>query len=282
MMKNTRPCRVLVASPVHQHRTILEYFLEGLENLSTRHLELSFLFIDDNTEEDSKEVLMAFSRKWPKTLVLPSHSKTDYYVDETTHYWNEELVWKVARLKDEIIEYTLRKGYDALFLIDSDVVVHPLTLEQLQKAGKPIIANIFWTSWVPNSPELPQVWLQDKYSLFRQDGNEKLDNDEIGRRVTEFLTQLRKPGVYEVGGLGACTWIDRVALEKGVRFARIPNITLWGEDRHFCVRAMALGLPLHVDTHYPAYHIYRLSMVEGVRDYMNRVKGETEDFLMDR
>ena len=31
---------------------------------------------------------------------------------------------------------------------------------------------------------------------------------------------------------------------------------MFGEDRHFCIRAAALGLSLYVDTHYPAYHIY--------------------------
>ena len=72
-----------------------------------------------------------------------------------------------------------------------------------------------------------------------------------------------------MGGLGACTLIARAALLKGVRFKQIENLRiLKGEDRFFCVRAAALGLELFVDTHYPAYHIYRESDLEGVPEYI--------------
>jgi SRSO17 transposase len=61
--------------------------------------------------------------------------------------------------------------------------------------------------------------------------------------------------------------ISRTALEAGVNFSRISNLSFWGEDRHFCIRAAALGLQLFVDTHYPAYHIYRDSDLEGVKSF---------------
>ena len=37
----------------------------------------------------------------------------------------------------------------------------------------------------------------------------------------------------------------------------MANLALLGEDRHFCVRAGALGYTLYFDTVYPVYHIYR-------------------------
>src|SRR5690606_16148011 len=52
-----------------------------------------------------------------------------------------------------------------------------------------------------------------------------------------------------------------------VSFSEIKNLSFWGEDRHFCIRAAALGLSLYVDTNYPAYHIYRESDLEGVWKY---------------
>ena len=61
--------------------------------------------------------------------------------------------------------------------------------------------------------------------------------------------------------------IRNAALEKGVRFQEILNLELTGEDRHFCVRAAVLGIGLYVDTHLPAYHIYRLSALDGVAAY---------------
>jgi hypothetical protein len=80
---------------------------------------------------------------------------------------------------------------------------------------------------------------------------------------------LKKPGVYEVGGLGACTLIELEPLAKGVNFDPIKNLTIPGEDRFFCIRAAILGYDLFVDTHYPAYHIYREKDLEGVSDYVN-------------
>ncbi|TGY42857.1 glycosyltransferase [Clostridium sartagoforme] len=78
---------------------------------------------------------------------------------------------------------------------------------------------------------------------------------------------LKKPGTYKVGGLGACTLIDKSSLNKGVNFSRLYNISYIGEDRHFCIRAAALGIQLYVDTYYPAYHIYREEDLEGVDEY---------------
>lgn len=75
-----------------------------------------------------------------------------------------------------------------------------------------------------------------------------------------------------MGGLGACTLIRRSVLEAGVNFDRIPNVSFWGEDRHFCIRAQAYGFQLFVDTHYPAYHIYRLSDLPGAAAYNRRIK----------
>ncbi|WP_243137681.1 glycosyltransferase family 2 protein, partial [Desulfofundulus thermobenzoicus] len=67
--------------------------------------------------------------------------------------------------------------------------------------------------------------------------------------------------------LGACTLISRRAMLMGVSFSEIYNLGFIGEDRHFCIRAAALGLELYADTHYPPYHIYRESDLAGLAAY---------------
>jgi hypothetical protein len=64
--------------------------------------------------------------------------------------------------------------------------------------------------------------------------------------------------------------ISRKALVAGVSFAEIKNLSFWGEDRHFCIRAAALGFSLYVDTHFPAYHIYRESELSGIASYKTK------------
>jgi hypothetical protein len=104
---------------------------------------------------------------------------------------------------------------------------------------------------------LPQVWLVDQYGMFHENHERPATKPEAIAKTADFVRQLRAPGVYRVGGLGACTLVARSALESGLRFEEIDNIGLWGEDRHFCIRARVLGIELWADTRYPPLHLYR-------------------------
>lgn len=262
--------RVLVGSPIYQKPAILKQFLKSLYQLQQTNILISFIFIDDNQDEQSKQLLQALSSSNSNVNVYPSNHSDIYLSDDRTHYWNEQLVWKVASMKDHIIQYALDQDYDYLFLIDSDILLHPETIEHLISSGKDIISEIFWTKWQPEAHEQPQVWLWDEYIQWEQKRGEKLTDEEKGLRYQEFLQKMRTPGIYEVGGLGACTLISKKAMQKGVNFKAISNLSFWGEDRHFCVRAAALGIPLYVDTHFPAYHIYRAADLDGADAFLNK------------
>jgi glycosyltransferase involved in cell wall biosynthesis len=263
--------KILVGSPIRQKPAILKEFLDSFRRLDKKDISLHYLFIDDNDVEESRVLLEAFQHEvGPNCRILRADVASPVYVcNEVTHYWNDDLVWKVAGFKDKIIEVARDEEFDYLFFIDSDIVLHPMTLHQLVSANKEIISNIFWTTWVPGGPNLPQVWLTDVYNLYElKSSQEKITQEEALRRQNEFIGKLKKPGVYEVGGLGACTLISRQALQKGISFRKIKNLTFWGEDRHFCVRAAALGIPLFVETTYPAYHIYREGNLAGVPGFV--------------
>ncbi|SDW20034.1 hypothetical protein [Paenibacillus sp. CF384] len=266
--------RVLIASPVNQVRTILEPFLASLMGLAKSELIVSYLFIDDNQDPASSHLLQQFQQTAGNTellrysnLTFPDARVHFYHKDENTHYWKEDLIWKVAEMKDYMIQKAIEQQFDYIFLIDSDLVLNPGTLEQLVLAQRDVISNVFWTKWDRSGMELPQVWLSDEYILYDKKREEHLLPTEITARTQQFIDQLWVPGVYEVGGLGACTLISRHALSAGLRFAKIPNLNFWGEDRHFCIRAAAMGFPLYVDTHYPAYHIYREANLSGLEAF---------------
>jgi hypothetical protein len=266
--ENPKKIRILLGSPVRQKPEILKEFLDSLDHLEQKTYTLDYYFVEGNTIPESEKLLFDFAeKKGPrchlihedKEKILPAN-----VCNEVTHYWQEDIIWKIAAFKDEIIEFARDNDYDYLFLIDSDLLIHPRVVDQLIKANKEIVSNIFWTNWVPNTQLLPSVWISDLYTLYNAEIGEKLTQEEALERQFAFLSQLKEPGIYEVGGLSACTLIHKTALHKPISFKRIKNCMLWGEDRHFCLRAAALGISLFVDTHYPAYHIYRDSDLAGV------------------
>jgi glycosyltransferase involved in cell wall biosynthesis len=271
-MNETRS-RVLLGSPIHQKPAILEQFLNSLSRLNLTNIELHFYLIDDNQDEASRQLLLQFAQSG-RTVFLQSSGFHDAYIrDDTTHFWNSNLVWKVAGFKNLMIRRAEAFGYDYLFLIDSDLILHPDTLLHLISTGKEIISEVFWTQWQPGTLLQPQVWVHDEYNQWEALSGEQLSPEEINRRFHAFLNKLQQPGIYEVGGLGACTLISSQAIASGVSYDRVRNISYWGEDRHFCIRAAALGIPLFVDTHYPALHLYRDSDLLKVPEFIRQTSG---------
>ncbi|OXS58011.1 hypothetical protein B1A99_15385 [Cohnella sp. CIP 111063] len=255
--------KITIASPVRRDPDILAAFLNSLCELEAGGHELSFRFVDDNDDRESSDRLRAFQALQARKGISAKIEQADreagvpFVCDENAHAWNERLVWRVAAHKDGFIREAIAEGADALFLLDSDVVVHPDTLLRLLDADRQIVSEIFWTQWQPGSRPLPQVWLMDEYEMAEREPGERLTDAEMKRRIDEFLAMLTVPGRYRVGGLGACMLIRGEALRAGVRFGKIRNLSFWWEDRHFCIRAECLGFGLFVDTTLPALHLYR-------------------------
>ncbi len=237
--------KLLIGSCVDQNPRILNQFLGSLSSQNTESYSPTYLFITDKDDGETDELLSRFiHRQNNGSLIVNGNSISS----EKSRYV------QLGKYKDYIIAYALQHGFDALFLIDTQIILQPQTIEYLFATNKEIVSEIFWTRWGPDSPIVPQVWLTDQYTQYEKGIEETLTSDEVERRQRAFFDRLQQPGTYEVGGLGACTLIQRSALEKGVRFERIPNISYLGEDRHFCIRSAVLGVPLYVDTHYPAFY----------------------------
>jgi len=248
---------ILIGSPIKQKSAILSLFLDSLRQLSSSALQVDFYFVDDNHDLASSELLWQFKNEYPNTIIVPANSVDEYRCDDYTHYWTKSLVWKVAAYKNAIIQHSKLNNYDYLFLIDSDILLQPNTINHLVEQKKDIISEIFWTKFKPDSISTPQVWLYDEFTQYEYSEKNVTNGEDRLKGVIEFYKQLVIPGIYRVGGLGACTLISQKAIQSGISFSQIYNLTFAGEDRHFCIRAVALGFELFVDTHYPAFHIYR-------------------------
>ncbi|MGL5084952.1 MAG: glycosyltransferase, partial [Clostridium sp.] len=240
---------------------------------------LSYCFIDDNDNVDSEILLHEFAKTNNVNFLSNNSQACEYHCDETSHRWSEDLINKVIDFKNRMIDYFLSTDNEYIFFIDSDLVLNKDTLTRLVSLNKDIVSNIFWTQWTPDSAPMPQVWLQDNYNFYIQDRCRNLTPEEVNTKSIEFLEMIKKPGTYEVGGLGACTLINRDPLEAGVNFSFISNVSFFGEDRSFCVRAAVLGYTLYVDTYYPAYHIYRESDLTGVNKYIDDSKNRNFEII---
>ncbi len=265
--------KLLVGSPVRQKHTVLSEFLKGLDEADKDNFDVTYFFVDDNTDQESKDLLAAFSQTHDTVIakgedLVKTEGFDSYVCDDVTHLWDPSIIRKVAFFKDTIIEYAIMNKFDYLFFVDSDIVVDRRTLSHLASRNVEIISNVFWTQWQPNWMLEPQCfWMPDIARQEKAPFAGTLSLEEARQRRKDFFAKMMVPGIYKVDGLGACTLIKVSALEKGARFKEIPNLSLMGEDRHFCIRAGALGIDLYFDTVYPVYHIYREEYLDRVDEF---------------
>ena len=257
---------ILVGSPIRQKSNILKEFLIGLEEADKGQHQITYFFVDDNTEEASSALLKEFAEK--NDVILKKGAEL-YCADALYdgHVWHSENLAKVTVYKNEMIAHCINNGFDYLFLIDSDIVIDKKCIPQLLSDNVDIVSNVFWNQWQKNGILTPQCfWIPDIY-LQDKAFNVPMTFEEAHKIRMDTVEKLKKPGLYTVDGLGACTLISRRALEMGVSFKEIPNLRIPGEDRPFCIRAGALGFELYMDTVYPAYHISKEIYLDRVDEF---------------
>lgn len=259
--------RILIGSPVKQKEGILIEFLTSLCEINKADCIVDYFFVDDCDESVCSNMLSRFKPDNSRVVVTKAESIAKDKSNYDLHNWNYTIIDRIAELKNRIIDFACHEDYDYLFLIDSDIVLHVETLQRLLSLKKDIVSNVFWTKISKWDYYEPQVWLMDQRWFF--DPSDPRTNNKIFRTAKhmEFIEMLKKKGTYKVGGLGACTLISKKALAAGVNFNKLYNISFWGEDRAFCIRAVAAGFELYVDTYYPSYHIYRDCYLSGVSDF---------------
>ncbi len=250
--------RILLGSPVRQPPEVLRAFLRGLEALRVPEgFKLDALFADDNDSQESSAILRSarVGASCCETWNVQRPPGLPHYVRaENGHQWTQSLVDHVARLRNDFIAAAIDRDAELLFLVDSDLVLHEETLASLLAARVDIISAVFWTRWRNTRVPMPNVWAGGQYEFDRGDDAEQPDHPW---QAPALLRDLQRPGYHEVGGLGACTLISRSALLAGCNYATVEGVALSGEDRHFCLRARALGHSLYADTHHPIRHLYR-------------------------
>lgn len=259
--------RVLAGAVCRQNADVLKAHLKTMQWQQLRNVEVDFVYIDDSEGlEDASGSTILFDHECEVLQAGPRPQDATYEVAEGTHRWAVPTFYHLAREKQRLLDLAVERGYDAVFLVDTDLLLSPDTLQSLIDADKPIVSAVFWTKWGPNDPELPQVWQQHPYGF-----------DGAGWTQSSFLRSLQRKSLVRVRGLGACTLIRADALIRGAAFwplvEGLPEWGMWqGEDRHFCVRAERLHMPMYADAWPEVWHCYRPSQRAELEEQLERLE----------
>ena len=229
--------KVLIAAPLRQATKIFREYQKGLDNLIIPDgVQVDRFFVVNDCPEVIPEIRNA------DYMEVNSNDVTVYH----DHIWTDDLVYRMSYYRNLTIKRALEGGYDYLLSVDTDLVLDPHTLQQLLDDQKDIVAGLFWTNGWSNA------WMYDQ--------------------VGGYQDEWYQPGLYKIGMSGALILISRKVLEAGVDYTPIPVLkkAVFGEDRHFCIRAVCAGFQIWGDSYCLPVHLYKEP------DYRKWMAGETK------
>ena len=246
--------KILIGSPVRTTKQwqveAFKAYLESLDNLSVPDgAVVDRLFIYHNSP-GLRDILDEGDLKHGRQYITDYTTTDEYKCEELTHIWKSENIRNMVYMRNSLLKFARDNEYDYYFMVDADLVLHPDTLTRLISCNKDIVAECFWTQWFSGSksPPGPNAW----------------DFDQLGYKLgyEESVKLWSKPGLYRVGMAGACILLSKPVIQHPVvSYDPIYNVSFYGEDRNFCIRAAVAGFEIWLDTHLPPKHLYRESDV---------------------
>lgn len=220
---------IAIGCPVANRAWILPEYLAALDALNWPRKR--YLFVDDRSEDATPKILKRFALESCGAVVErwcgppgPGHRRGQYGMDGYTH---------LAALRNRLAEMFLESGTDALFSVDSDVIVPPDALRVLA----PLVADGRTIAALAISN------VAGRELDGEAQGNFMVERDgvfmHLPRRAPDgrLLEASPTKGTLEVDAAGACMLIPRAAFERGVRWGAHHQ----GEDLFFAECAYAAG-----------------------------------------
>ena len=249
--------KILAGSVVRQTPKILAAHMKTmLWQETSDEVEVDYLYINDlDPDEDyykeSRDVLFGHEQvEVINTDIKKRPTGAEYVAANDTHHWQQATFEWLGSLRQKFLDTAKERGYDRVFLVDSDLLMDPRTLQSLIACDKSIVSAVFWTKWQKDSDPLPQVWLKHPYGF-----------DARGWKPHEFLQELSNGALVRVYGLGACTLIKSDVLDQVQYYpllSGLPTGGMWqGEDRSFSIRAERAHIKMYGDAWPNVWHCYR-------------------------
>lgn len=264
---------IAVGTSVRKPVEVLRHYLASLAaQVLPPRTTLLPIFVLDGCTPEATQLIVDFVAERGGTVFNRDAAPTPDFDDThpDSHQWSENAMRRVGAAKDRIIAEARARDVEALWFCDADLICDSTTLLSLLAAPGPITSAVYWTRWSARAIETqpiyaaPQVWLAHPYALAG-----------AGYEEHEFRAKLANRHLFRVAGYGACTLLQRRALDAGVSFAPVPGVPqqglMAGEDRQFCIRAQQLHLDGWADAWPDVFHIYHPSDIAKAQGYVERL-----------
>ena len=224
--------KILIAAPVYQKTEIFIEYLNSLNHLIIpKGYEAHKYFIITNCPE----IENLLSKDEFETDNCDFKNKKE----KGSHLWEEEHFNSVMQARNKILKKAREENYDYIFSVDSDILLHPKTLQFLLEDDKDMVGTTYWCN------------NEQKTGAIRIGSNYYFMDYWLG-----INTDLSKKGLYEVGIACASVLIGKRIIEnEKITYSPIDNISYscW-EDYAFSLRAHILipDLQVYMDSRLPA------------------------------
>ena len=234
--------KILIAAPVYQKTEIFIEYLNSLNHLIIPEgYEAHKYFILTNSPELEQYLK-------PEEYEI-DNCEFNSQKEKGSHKWDDEHFSSVMQARNKILKYARKNNYDYIFSVDSDILLHPKTLQILLQDNKDMVGVTYWCD-NQDKPDAIKIGSNYYYADYWQG----IDTD------------LSKKGIYEVGIACASVLIGpRIIKNERITYSPIDNIPFsqW-EDYAFSLRAHVIipDLQVYMDSRLPARELTNQKIFE--------------------
>lgn len=220
--------RILIATPVKQNEEIFVEYLNSINRLvvSKDYIVDKFFYLY-NCPELSKYL---------------EENEYNLLYDNDDNNLNNDIkeIYALYQMKTALLKKASQDHYDYLFMVDSNILLHPKTLQLLLNDNKDVVGNIVWTK------------NQNKIEINCKK-NEELE-------IYKNLDQFYIPGIYRIGWISNCILISsKIFNNPNILYYPVPGVGANNDENYgFCLR-VTCNFPecgIWIDTRLPARCIY--------------------------
>lgn len=239
--------KILITAPVHQNIEVFKEYLFSLSHLFIPNgYEVYYYFYLHNCPE-----LKIFLKEDQYEEIL-DNSKYDNF----SHEFKNENYSALSCMRTAALVKARKENFDYVFSVDSDILVHPKSLQYLIEDNQDIVGMINWSRSFSSNKIVPNCYDLEYWKWWE-------DNSILKQR-----------GLYERGIISATVLLgSRIIQNEKINYYPIPNIecSQW-EDYALSLKAhiMIPDLKMCLDTRLPSRHLYKKE------DYIRWIKEKKE------